>query len=192
MPLAIGLSSKKELKPLKDVKHNVLRHVRAALRHGATVAAAATLATQRIVTCLNRWACKQAGRNRPGSTAAIGSGPLPALGERSTSASHRRNIITNTFDAIEFTATDLRIALNEIFPEATYGSIPVIDQYDALEAYLALDDCALTDAPEAFAAYVIHEQPSAVQAVRETQRPSCPDSNHRTANFASTKLRRTS
>ena len=48
--------------------------------------------------------------------------------------------MTNRFDANEFTATDLRIALNEIFPEATYGAIPVIDQYDALKAYFALDE----------------------------------------------------
>ncbi len=45
--------------------------------------------------------------------------------------------MTNNFDPDEFTATDLRIALNEIYPEATYGAIPVIDQYDALQAYLA-------------------------------------------------------
>ncbi len=51
--------------------------------------------------------------------------------------------MTNAFDANEFTATDLRIALNEVFPEATYGAIPVIDQYDALEAYLAFEDGVL-------------------------------------------------
>ena len=33
--------------------------------------------------------------------------------------------MTNRFDPDEFTATDLRIASNEIFPEATYGAIPV-------------------------------------------------------------------
>ncbi len=46
----------------------------------------------------------------------------------------------NTFNRDEFTATDMRIALNENFPEATYGAIPVIDQYELLEAYLAFDD----------------------------------------------------
>ena len=51
--------------------------------------------------------------------------------------------MTNTFDPDEFTATNMRIALNEVFSEATYGAIPVIDQYDALEAYLAIDDGAL-------------------------------------------------
>ncbi len=87
--------------------------------------------------------------------------------------------MTTRFDANEFTATRLRIALNEIFPEATYGSIPVIDQCDALEAYLAFDDGALTQALEALAAYVIHEQPSAVQGVREMQRPPRPNGNRR-------------
>ena len=66
--------------------------------------------------------------------------------------------MTNIFDPDEFTATDMRIALNETFPEATYGAIPVIDQYDALEAYLAFDDGALAEAPQALAAYVSHQQ----------------------------------
>ena len=48
--------------------------------------------------------------------------------------------MTITLEPDEFTATDMRIALNEIFPDATYGAIPVIDQYDALVAYLARDD----------------------------------------------------
>ena len=100
--------------------------------------------------------------------------------------------MTTRFDADEFPATDLRIALNEIFPEATYGAIPVIDQCDALEAYLAFDDGALAEAPEALAAYVIHQQHSAVQGVRQMQRPSRPDSSHRAPNLPSKKLRRTS
>ncbi len=58
------------------------------------------------------------------------------------SASHRRNIMPFEIDIDGITATDMRIALNEFFPEATYGAIPVIDQYDALEAYLAIDDVA--------------------------------------------------
>ncbi len=83
--------------------------------------------------------------------------------------------MVSKIDSDEFTATRLRIALNEIYPEATYGAVPVIDQCDALEAYLAFDDGALTQALEALAAYVIHEQPSAVQGVREMQRPSRPN-----------------
>ncbi len=66
--------------------------------------------------------------------------------------------MTNRFDPHEFTATDLRIALNEIYPDSTYGAIPVTDQYDALEAYLAFDDGVLAEAPEALAAYVTHRQ----------------------------------
>ncbi len=30
--------------------------------------------------------------------------------------------MANKFDWPEFTATDMRIALNEVFPEATYGA----------------------------------------------------------------------
>ena len=91
-----------------------------------------------------------------------------------------------------FTATDMRIALNESFPEATYGAIPVIDQYDALKAYLAFDNGALAEVPEAVAAYVTHQQHCAVQGVREMQRPPHPDSNYRAPNSPSTKLRRIS
>ena len=62
------------------------------------------------------------------------------------------------YDADDFTANDMRIALNEIFPDSTYGAVPVIDQYVALEAYLAFDDGALAEAPQALAAYVDHQQ----------------------------------
>ena len=55
--------------------------------------------------------------------------------------------MTTRFDPDEFTATDMRIALNEVFPEATYGAIPVIDQYDALATYLAFDDGTRAEAP---------------------------------------------
>jgi len=58
----------------------------------------------------------------------------------------------------DFTATDMRIVLDEVFPESNYGAIPVVDQYDALEAYLAFDDGALAEAPQALAAYVDHQQ----------------------------------
>ncbi len=47
--------------------------------------------------------------------------------------------MTNTFDPDEFTATNMRIALNENFPEATYGAIPVVDQYELLETYFAFN-----------------------------------------------------
>ena len=66
------------------------------------------------------------------------------------------------FDTPGFTANDMRIALNEIFPNSTFGAIPVIDQYDALEAYLAFDDGALAEAPQALAAYIDHQQHFAV------------------------------
>ena len=45
----------------------------------------------------------------------------------------------STFCPDGFTATNMRIALNENFPEATYGAIPVIDQYELLETYLAFN-----------------------------------------------------
>ncbi len=62
------------------------------------------------------------------------------------------------FDPTEITAIDLRLALNENFPDSNYGAVPVIDQYDALEAYLAFEDGMLAEAPQALAAYVNHQQ----------------------------------
>jgi hypothetical protein len=66
--------------------------------------------------------------------------------------------MTNQYDSTEFAATDMRIVLNEFFPESNHGAIPVVDQYDPLEAYLAFDDGALAEAPQALAAYVGHQQ----------------------------------
>ena len=60
------------------------------------------------------------------------------------------------FDA--FTVTELQIALNEAYPDASYGAVPVIDQFDAVEAYRAYDDGALEEVPEAFAAYIDYHQ----------------------------------
>ena len=65
-------------------------------------------------------------------------------------------------DTNEVDATDMRIALTEVFPDAAYGAVPVIDQQDALEAYLAFDDGALAEAPQALAAYVNHQQHFAI------------------------------
>ncbi len=70
--------------------------------------------------------------------------------------------MTDQFDTDDFTANDMRIALNEIFPDSTYGAVPVIDQYDALEAYLAFDDGSLAEAPQALAAYIDHQQHFAI------------------------------
>lgn len=64
----------------------------------------------------------------------------------------------HTPDTNEFTAAEMRLALSDIYPDSTYGAVPVIDQYDALEAFRAFDDGALTEAPHAFAAYVDYQQ----------------------------------
>ena len=66
------------------------------------------------------------------------------------------------FDPTTLTATDMRIALDENFPYSNYGAVPVIDQHDALEAYLAFEDGTLAEAPQALAAYVTHQQNRAV------------------------------
>ncbi len=66
--------------------------------------------------------------------------------------------MTKEFDPDEFNATSMRIALNEIFPEATCGAIPVIELVAVLEAYLAFDDGVLVEGPQALAAYVTHQQ----------------------------------
>lgn len=66
------------------------------------------------------------------------------------------------FDPTMITAIDMRIALDENFPDSNYGAIPVIDQYDALETYLAFVDGTLAEAPQALAAYVAHQQHGAI------------------------------
>ncbi len=62
------------------------------------------------------------------------------------------------FDPIAITATDMRIALDENFPNSNYGAIPVIDRYKALASYFAFEERTLAEAPEALAAYVTHQQ----------------------------------
>ncbi len=64
--------------------------------------------------------------------------------------------MAKVFDPSEFTATLLRIALNEVFPESTYNAVLVIDQYDLLQANHALDEGALDEAAPVFEAHVIN------------------------------------
>ena len=52
------------------------------------------------------------------------------------------------------TTTTVAPALNEVFPESSYGAIPTAGQRDALIAYLAFDDGVFDEAPQALAAYV--------------------------------------
>ncbi len=66
------------------------------------------------------------------------------------------------FDPTEITSIDMRIALDENFPDSNYGAIPVIDQSDALEVYLAFEDGTLAEAPQALAAYVSQQQHDAI------------------------------
>lgn len=49
---------------------------------------------------------------------------------------------------------ELRAAINEIFPDSNYGEVPVIDQFDAVEAFRAFDDGGLAEVPSAYAAYL--------------------------------------
>ena len=56
------------------------------------------------------------------------------------------------------TAADVAIALNDVFPESSYGAIATIDQRDALVAYLAFDDGAFDELPQARAAYISHQK----------------------------------
>lgn len=61
-------------------------------------------------------------------------------------------------DSNVLTAAHVAIALNEVLPESSYGAIPTIDQRDALVAYLAYDDGAFDEVPQALAAYIDHQQ----------------------------------
>ncbi|MFQ5547280.1 MAG: hypothetical protein ACE5FV_03230 [Woeseia sp.] len=55
-------------------------------------------------------------------------------------------------------ASEVRIALNEIFPESSYGAVPVTDQFDAVEAFRAYDDGGLAEVPNAHAAYLQNQR----------------------------------
>jgi hypothetical protein len=46
-------------------------------------------------------------------------------------------------------ATEVRLAINEAYPDSTYGAVPALDQYD---------DGGLDTVPAAHAAYVDHHQ----------------------------------
>ncbi len=55
-------------------------------------------------------------------------------------------------------ATEVRLALNEAYPDSTYGAVPALDQYDSVEDYHAFDGGELKTVPKALAAYVDHHQ----------------------------------
>ncbi len=55
-------------------------------------------------------------------------------------------------------ATKVRLALNETYPDPTYGAVPALDQYDAVEAYRGFDNSGLKTVPKSLAAYVDHHQ----------------------------------
>ena len=64
----------------------------------------------------------------------------------------------NKIDSGAFKATDMRLALSEIYLDSTYGAVPALDRYDAVEAYRAYDDGGLEAVPQALAAYVDFHQ----------------------------------
>ena len=53
-----------------------------------------------------------------------------------------------------YAVADVRLAFSEIYPDSTYGAVPAVNQYDALEAYRAYDDGGLDELPQALAPYV--------------------------------------
>jgi len=55
-------------------------------------------------------------------------------------------------------ATEMQLALSEIYPDSSYGAIPVADHPDALMTYRAVDEDVLADVPQAYAAYLDYQQ----------------------------------
>jgi len=55
-------------------------------------------------------------------------------------------------------ATEVQLALAEIYPDSTHGAVPATDQYDALMSYRAADEDALTEVPGAFAAHLDYQR----------------------------------
>ena len=70
--------------------------------------------------------------------------------------------MANRIQPKSLTASELIIALNEVFPDSTYGAISMLDQYGALKAYLAYDDGTLAEVPNALDAYVSYLQHNTV------------------------------
>ena len=55
-------------------------------------------------------------------------------------------------------ATTLALALTEAYPDSAYGAVPASEQQDALEAYLAYDEGAFDEAPQALDTYLAHQR----------------------------------
>ena len=55
-------------------------------------------------------------------------------------------------------ATEVQLALTEMFPNSTFGAVPVTDQYDALTSYRTVDDEALAEIPGALAAHLDYQR----------------------------------
>ena len=64
----------------------------------------------------------------------------------------------DTTESNTYTAADVRLALSEIYTDSTYGAVPALNQYDALEAYRAYDGGGLEEIPQALAAYIDFHQ----------------------------------
>ncbi len=73
-----------------------------------------------------------------------------------------RHAMKNTTHEYGPSASELQIALSDPYLDSTYGAVPVIDQYDALEAYRAFDDGGLAVVPLGLAAYVGYQQHGSV------------------------------
>lgn len=57
--------------------------------------------------------------------------------------------MTYSLQQNSITASQLIIALSDIFPDSTYGAIPNADQFGVLEKYFARDGIAIAKAPDA-------------------------------------------
>lgn len=55
-------------------------------------------------------------------------------------------------------ATVVTLALNERFPERSYGTVPYAEQTEALADWLAFDQGVFNEAPRALAAYLDHQR----------------------------------
>ena len=68
--------------------------------------------------------------------------------------------MASRIDQNQISAADVSTALNELYFDIGYGNNPVIDQYEALETYLAFEGGDLAAVPTALDAYLEHQQRS--------------------------------
>lgn len=66
--------------------------------------------------------------------------------------------MNNEHDAPPVSSAELMLALSDVFPEQSYGSIPTDEHAGAFAAWATIDQRRLSDVPPALAAYLDYQR----------------------------------